>query len=455
MRSILIFLIAALGSGCAASDHTRSGDRSPMVVILGVTVIDGTGSAPAHDMAVVIEGDRIRAVARADGFVPAADALLIDGRGKTVIPGLVGMHDHTHVPGDTFTGDVAADLWLAGGVTTVMTAGSASPQEEIALAAKIADGSRSGPQIVPSAPYVTGPGGNGPMEKPADAEAARTFVREWHGKGVTWFKIYRHIEPTIARAIIDEAHRLGAKVTGHLCSLTFAEAAKMGIDGIEHGLVSASDFVGDKQPGQCVSASHLIEGLDLDSAEVRRLIATLVDRGVTITSTLPIIEARFAHRPQADERSLAALTPAARARVMQRTAGLERQGSRWSPGTWDKILKFEQLFAAAGGTLLAGPDFGHHIVPGYGNQRGIELLVESGFPVAIAIRIATFNGAQALGMSDRIGRIAKDFEADMVLLDGDLSQDIGAIRRVETVFVNGKAIDPRPLVARAAGRFGG
>lgn len=454
MKLAFFLLIAALASQCAASDEHQTGNGNRKVVIIGATVIDGTGSAPARDMAIVIDGNTIRTVAKADGFLPETGAVIIDARGKTVIPGLVGMHDHTHVPGNTFTGEVAADLWLAGGVTTVMTAGSASPQEEIALASEIATGRRPGPQIVPSAPYVSGAGGNGPMEKPPGADAARAFVRKWHDKGVAWFKLYRHTEPAIARAIIAEAHLVGAKVTGHLCSLTFAEAAAMGIDGIEHGLISASDFVEGKQEGQCVSGSHLIEELDLESPAVQDLISTLVARGVTITSTLPIIESQFAHRPQADERSLAALTPAARERVLRRSAELNGQDSRWSRRTWEKIMRFERLFAEAGGTLLAGPDFGRHIVPGYGNQRGIELLVEAGFPVTAAVRIGTFNGAQALGMSDRIGRIAPGYEADLVLLNGDLSQDIGVIRNVDLVFANGNAVEPQILIERAAGRFG-
>lgn len=428
----------------------------PRTAVVGVTVIDGTGAPPRADMAVLIEGDRIAAVVPRRDFAPPAGAKIVDGTGKTTIPGFVGMHDHTHVPGNTFTGEVAAGLWIAGGVTTVMTAGSAEPERELALAREIAQGERIGPEILPSAPYISGPGGSPAMTMPADAAAARAFVRDWSKRGVQWFKLYRYTEPAIAAAVIDEAHRQGRRVTGHLCSITFAEAAAMGIDGIEHGLTSATDLVPDKEPGSCRSAVPLLDALDLDSPEVSRLIATLVAQDVTLTSTLAILEGRFADRPQGDARSLAMLTPAARDRLAAHRAQLEADAAttRWTSAVWEKILAFERRFVAAGGTLLTGPDFGRHVVPGFGNQRGFELLVEAGFTVPQAIRIATLNGAEALGLSDRIGRIAPGYEADLVLIDGDPARDARDIRKVETVFVNGQAITPAPLIEAARGRFG-
>ncbi|QIG79689.1 amidohydrolase family protein [Stakelama tenebrarum] len=450
-RALACMLMSIGVPACAQGDA-----RPARLAVVGATVIDGTGAPPRADMAIVIEGGRIAAVLPRADFTPVPGTELIDGAGKTLIPGFVGMHDHTHVPGNTFTGDVAAGLWIAGGVTTVMTAGSAETELEIALARQVAEGKRIGPEIVASAPYIGGPGDSPAMFHPANEAEARGFVRDWSRRGTRWFKLYRHTEPVIAAAVIDEAHRHGGRVTGHLCSITLAEAAAMGIDGIEHGLSSAGDLVSGKAPGACRSAVPLLDSLDIDGPEISALIAALVDHDVTLTSTLAILESRFAHRPQGDARSLAVLSPAARERLVAYRERLKENAAttNWTPATWDNIRMFERRFVAAGGRLLTGPDFGRNVVPGFGNQRGFELLVEAGFTVPQAIRIATSNGAEALGFDDRIGRIVQGYEADLVLIDGDLARDASAIRDVDTVFVNGQAIAPDPLIEAAQGRFG-
>lgn len=220
-----------------------------VLALVGVTVIDGTGRAPEPERTVLVERGRIVSVGPVDAVRIPGNARVLRLPGRTVIPGLVGMHDHTHMPGVTFMGYTAPRLWLASGVTTVQTAGSAEPEAELALARAVEAGEAVGPTLFPTAPYVTGSGGNGPMPKPATEEEARAFVRRWSDVGATWFKLYRHVEPHIAAAVIDEAHVQGRKVTGHLCSLTFREAALMGIDSIEHGLIAASDFVVDKPAG--------------------------------------------------------------------------------------------------------------------------------------------------------------------------------------------------------------
>ena len=299
--------------------------NAPAIALVGVDVIDGSGGAVLRNQTVVIEHGRIAGVGPADAAQVPSGAEVLRLKGHTVIPGLVGMHDHTHMPGLTFMGYTASRLWLASGVTTVQTAGSAEPDAERALALAIEAGEEVGPTIFPTAHYITGPEGNGPMSKPGTEEAARALVRAWTRDGATWFKLYRHVEPHIAAAVIDEAHALGRKVTGHLCSLTFREAAQMGIDSIEHGLIAASDFVADKPPGACVSTRSAVADLDLGDPRVADLIGLLIRESVTLTSTLAIIESHFPHRPQGDERSLALMTPAWRQQYEERQTRLGRR----------------------------------------------------------------------------------------------------------------------------------
>ena len=194
----------------------------------------------------------------------------------------------------------------------------------------------------------------------------------------------------------------------------------------------------------------------MEGEAVQAVIAALVREGVTMTSTLAILESRFAHRPQADARSLVLMTPRLREQTEARRrdmAGAPASTS-WTPELWARILAFERAFVRAGGTLLMGPDPGRHVLPGHGNQRGFELLVEAGFPVAEAIRIATSNGAAALGLDHRTGRVAPGLEADLVILDGNLAADPAVIRAVEQVFSNGRPYLPGPLTEPVIGRFG-
>lgn len=455
---------AASGSGAPTSSHAAHSEQvrrymsydSPAIALVRVDVLDGSGGAARRDQTVLIERGRIAAIGRSGSVAIPEGTRVLDLAGRTVIPGLVGMHDHTHMPGVTFMGDTASRLWLASGVTTVQTAGSAEPESEAALARAIDAGEAAGPTIFPTAPYMTGADGNGPMAKPGTAEEAREFVREWSRRGATWFKLYRHIRPEIAAAVIDEAHAHGRRVTGHLCSLTFREAALMGIDSIEHGLVASSDFTRDKPVGECVSTRRASADLELSDPRVIALVDLLVQEEVTLTSTLAISETHFPHRPQADERTLALMAPGWRQRYQQRQRRLaeEAADATMSPRLFAKFMAFERMFAEAGGRLVMGPDPGRHVLPGYGNQRGFELLVEAGFTVPEAIRIATANGADALGVGHRIGRVAEGHVADLVVLDGDLVAEPAVIRNVEIVFKAGIGFDPHRLVADLAGRIG-
>ena len=348
-----------------------------------------------------------------------------------------------------------ARLNLAAGVTTIQTAGSAAAKEEIQLALDIEEGRAPGPRIVPSAPYITGPGGNAVMEQPASAEAAVAFVDTWTQAGAEWFKLYRHTTPDIARAVIDAAHRRGARVTAHPCTLTFGQLADMGIDRIEHGLLSMTDFHTPRSPNTCPPdrLSRLTE-LDLDSPPVQTLLTKLAARGVALTSTLAISESHFAHRPQGDARSLRTLSPERLEAYERRQQKLKEGTSTFTPALFRKILAFELAFVKSGGLLVAGPDTGRHVLPGFGDQRNFELLVEAGFEPAQAIRVMTSNGASALGLGDEIGTIAAGMEADMVVLNGDLAANPEVIRQVEYVFKSGRAFDPRSLLAEVDGLVG-
>lgn len=426
------------------------------ILLTNVTVLAGDGGPALENHWVLVDGDSIEAIGPMEQVPSGNGRLTLDLPGHTVIPGLIGMHNHTHMPGNRLLGHTAPRLYLAGGVTTIATAGAADPIGELELALLIERGEIPGPTIFASAPYITGPGGNPPMDKPETREAVQRFVEEWAGRGVSWFKIYRHTDPAIAAMLIEEAHARGVKVTGHLCSISYADAARMGFDSLEHGLSAASDFVADRPAGECRPTRASLRYVRLDSDQVNGLIDVLVENDVTITSTLAILETAFAHRPQADDRSLEALSPswaeASKARQVQLAESAETSSS--TPEIWALFTGFERRFVAAGGRLVAGPDTGRHILPGYGDQRNFELLVEAGFSTPDVVRIMTFNGAETLGIEQSVGRIAPGQRADLVVLEGDLRADPSMIRNVRIVFNEGLGFDPASLIQEVKGRVG-
>jgi imidazolonepropionase-like amidohydrolase len=441
----------------------------PRIAITHVRVIDGTGAAPKDDQTVVLQDGRIASV-RTRGEVPK-DATVIDGHGKTLIPGLVGMHDHMFYPAPRVNpgaqdalypeqGSSFPKLYLAGGVTTIRTTGSTEPYTDLALKYGIDAGTLVGPKMHTTGPYLEGKGSFTPqLHELADADDARATVDYWIGEGATSFKAYMHITRAELAAAIAAAHAHGIKVTGHLCSIGFTEAVALGIDNLEHGLVVDTEFFSGKTPDVCPDprkAATELATMSIDDPRLQQLITLLIDKHVAVTSTLPVFETFVPGRAPVNARVLDAMLPEARAEYLKtRDATAKKTDSPW-PKLFKLEQQFERAFVRRGGTLLTGLDptgYGG-VIAGYGDQRGVELLVEAGFTPVEAIRIATLNGARFLGADQEIGSIAAGKAADLVLLDGDPSHDIHAIEHIALVFKDGVGYDPVKLVDAAKGTVG-
>ena len=253
--------------------------------------------------------------------------------------------------------------------------------------------------------------------------------------------------------MIDGAHKRGLKVTGHLCSITYREAAELGIDNIEHGFVLATEFNPEKKPDVCPPTTEQSRAAFLaltpESPAVQELFQLLIQHHVAITSTLPVMEAYSSDRPALQDRVLEVLSPQAQAGYL--TQRVQQPVTR----SLNKEMELERAFAKAGGTLLAGPDptgIGG-VVAGFGDQREVELLVEAGFTPLEAIHIATENGARFL-QEDRIGTLAPGKRADLVVVRGDPSSKIADIEAVEIVFKDGVGYDPTKLLHSVRGQVG-
>jgi len=445
--------------------------EAPVFALTHVRVIDGTGAAPKDDQTIVVSDGKIQSVEPSSSAKVPANAQTMDLTGYTVLPGLVGMHNHMFFPmGGTppMYSDMGSSfprLYLANGVTTIRTTGSVAPYTDLEIKKLIDAGRMIGPKMHITAPYLEGNGSFTPvMHTLADANDARRMVNFWADQGATSFKAYMNITRDELRAAVEEAHKRGLKVTGHLCSIGYKEAAEIGIDNLEHGLMADSEFVSNKQPDQCpqgVSAS--LRQLDLTSVPVQEMIRFLVAKNVAITSTLPVFEAGSAPLSQngigaasalLNPRVLAVMSTDARVRYLQARARVPAQGDYVA--LLRKAMDFERAFVQAGGLLIAGldPTGNGGIVAGFGDLREIELLVEAGFTPVEAIRIATLNGAKFLGEDARIGSIATGKQADLMVVKGNPAANMNDIEKVEIVFKDGVGYDSEKLIQSVQGLVG-
>ena len=436
-----------------------------LVALTNVTVIDGTGAAARTGQTIVIKAGSIQSVGDAGSAKIPPGARTMDMTGRTVMPGYVMLHEHLFYPsggGAIYNeqGYSFPRLYLAGGVTTMRTAGNMAGYADLNIKKAIDAGTMAGPTIDVTAPYLEGPGLPIPQVKALrDAADARKMVNYWADEGATSFKAYMHITRDELGAAAQEAHKRGLKITGHLCSVTFREAASLGIDDLEHGFVVASDFVPDKKPDECPAGNAVqrsIAALDVNGAGPRDLIADLVKRRVAITSTLTVFETFVASQPSAPAKALDAMLPEARRQYEQTRATLARS----TDSTWTVLLRkemqLEKMFADAGGLLVVGTDptgFGG-VVAGYSNQRALELLVQAGFSPVAAVKIATLNGARYLGRDAKIGSIAAGKQADLIVVRGDPSTKIEDVENVEIVFKQGVGYDSPKIFESVKGRVG-
>jgi imidazolonepropionase-like amidohydrolase len=471
-----LLLMMASGAMAQVKDGVKPfiKEDAPVLALNHVRVIDGTGAAPMEDQRIDIENGKITRVQSAklrNAYPP--NAKILDLTGKTVMPGIVGMHEHLFypTPGDgpghpQLYGEMAESaprLYLAGGVTTARTTGSVEPYTDLALKAAIDAGETPGPKLLITGPYLEGTPSLGPqlhsLNGPEDA--ART-VDYWAEEGVHDYKAYMHITVDELKAAIDHAHARGLKVTGHLCSVGFTKAAELGIDDLEHGLIADTEFVPGKQEDVCPgrkAAEATMNSLDIDGPPMQAMIRTLVEHHVAVTSTLAIFESIVPNRPPLEREQAVKQEMATEAWSDFATTRAEI-AERGESSNWLALLKkemqFERSFVKAGGLLLAGCDptgYGG-ILPGFGDQRGMELLVEAGFTPVEAIHIATQNGAIYLGQQEHIGSVAEGRAADLVVLDGNPAAKIEDVEKVETVFKDGVGYDPEKLRASVAGMVG-
>jgi hypothetical protein len=447
---------------------------APVFVLNHVRVIDGTGAAAQDDQSVVIANGKIQSMGAAGSAQVPEGAPQFDKTGYTIIPGLVGMHDHLYYtdsisvqrvggrigePG-LFIAEIpytAPRLYLAAGVTTMRTTGSLEPYTDLKVKSRIDANLMPGPSIDATAPYLEGaPTIFAQMHELTGPDDAKRLVEYWAAEGMTSYKAYMNITREELRVAIETAHAHNLKLTGHLCSVTWPEAVALGIDDLEHGPVFAdTEFVTDKKLDTCPQGGAAAWAKqDVNGAPVQELLHNLISHHVAVTSTLPVFEAGVPGRPKLQRRTLDAMSAESAQSYLTSRAGIPLDSPMTS--LMRKEMDFEAAFVKAGGLLLGGPDPTGNggVLPGFGDQREIELLVEAGLTPLQAIQVLTQNGAIYLGQQDRIGTLAPGKQADLVLIKGDPSKNIDDIENVETVFKAGVGYDSKKLIDSVRGQVG-
>jgi len=466
LYTLLFFLLATTALSQEYSNAVKPyvSMTDGLVALTHAKVIDGTGGAIKTDQTLVFKDGIITYIGPAASTSVPLGAKVIDCTGKTIIPGLVMLHEHLFYP-KSFDGNFSVAqmtwsfprLYLAGGVTTMRTAGSIEPQTDLNIKEWIKQGRMLGPKMDVTSPFIERPGTPVPeLGTIKSSEEAEEMVNYWAARGITSFKVYQNVTKEDLDKVVKAAHAKGLKVTGHICSVTYREAAEIGIDNIEHGFFQASDFVDDKVENFCPAFKRgsSLSDLPEDSEAMQSLIDYLIEQNVAITSTLPVFEP-YTDREIVPGNGLEAMSPEIQEKLKAQHERVQgRDGN--SIKNFKKQMAWEKKFYEAGGHLVVGtdPTGAGRTVAGYGNMRLMELLIEAGYSLTDAIKIASLDGARYLEQDSEIGSLEIGKRADIVLINGDLEADMANIRKIELVFKDGVGFDSPAIFKSMKGKVG-
>jgi imidazolonepropionase-like amidohydrolase len=408
-------------------------------VLVGPTLIDGTGDPPKPNAVIIINGNKIVAVTNETGYHDhyyspinneTARVNILNLRGKYVIPGLFDMHAHVAgVRKNSYNqnfSETALDMLLDYGVTTIRNPGGPTNQS-IALKHNVSEGYIEGPEIFTAGRLLNGPQIAIPfVEKQiSNEEEVREEVRHQAAAGVDYVKLYVGLPANLVKAAIDEAHSQGIRVIGHLYMTSWTDAANSGIDALTHGVPVNPSLLpsGDKREqflengGGPFDHFLWLDLVDLNSTEIKEMIHALVENDIPVDPTLSIYEAML----KDDDDGFSNLQNQLR---------------------WAKVLELTKIMYDNGVQILSGSDIPNlGLIPGASLHNELELLPEAGINPLEVIEIATNNGAKALGIDDIVGTIQPEKQADMIVLSSNPLQNISNTKEIEAVIVDGRFAD--------------
>jgi cytosine/adenosine deaminase-related metal-dependent hydrolase len=409
------------------------------IVFRNVRVFDSRNARLLDPADVYVQGGRIAALYEV-GSTARADVVEIDGNGRVLSPALFDMHTHE--------GPWNAVLQIAGGVTTSrdMGADNATLAE---LAAGIDRSEVIGPRIA-RAGFIEGksefssPGGFAA----ASLEDAKDAI-DWYAQhGYRQIKIYNSFRPEWVEPTAAYAHQRGLRVSGHVPAFMRAEdVVRAGYDEIQHiNQVMLNFLVKPTDDTRTLTRFYLMtehaRDIDIDSPQVREFLKLLKERGTTIDNTAAVFEGMFLQRQGQTHPgfvSVAANLPTGLQRSLRTNSmNVNDKNARQYRESWQRVLQFIGRMHEAGIPFVAGTDG----MAGFTLHRELELYVQAGLTPAEALQVATWNGAKYTGLLDQLGSIERGKRADLILIDGDPTQDISAIRKISLVMKDGVVFYP-------------
>ena len=455
LSRLLPIIAAALAA--AACGTARCPD---CLVLHDVTVIDGLGHPPVPHRTVVVRAGLIDGVYDAEGYRPPPEADVRDLAGRFVLPGFIDAHAHVTVlppaPGgglaladhmDRGASEETLRTLLAFGVTSVRNPAAPLPDGPV-LRDGVASGAVLGPTIRTAGPAIHA---RRPDRTPHDAASVRAEVRRQAAAGVDYIKVYASMTPDLLAAVVDEAHRQGLEVVGHLQQTTWTEAARLGIDHVTHGAPWSAAYLPDSlreaYTGSMLGRLDWLAGVDLDGPEVAETVRALAEAGVTVDPTLVAYHTKF----WGDDARYLADPDSVYAPALVRDDW--RRGTYvddWTAADfarakrlWPVVLGLTRRLWEGGVTLAVGSDLPNPwVVPGASFHDEVLLLHDAGIPALDVLRMATYNGAVVLGLADRTGSVEVGKEADLVVLTADPVADLANTRSVESVVLDGRVLLP-------------
>ena len=447
MTSLKLILFLFLGYSINGYSQSKSKfviHDQPEIIFQNARVVDVKKGIVLEGYSVLVSNGKIISIEKTGKLSAPKTAKVIDLTGKTILPGLVMLHEHMNYNNGAavwqFQPVSFPKLFLAAGVTTLRTAGAENPMYDLNLKRQIDSGFLVGPRM-----FVTGPmfndlsGGFLGDFIISNYEEGRKATAFWAEKGCTSFKVYSDISREALRGVIDEAHARGLIVTGHLGRMSCTEAANLGIDNIEHSF------------GSCSADLNLpwdtTWNIKPEQKEAKELIKLLIEKNIVLTIT------PFSDSDYRNPAMLEYLSTDERKRV----EGYLKNPPPFMPKEVnDKQLRpLERLFIKSGGRVLLGADAADcGLLPGFQDHNAMVSMVKAGWTPLEVIRIATIDGATFLKANNVLGSIDVGKNADLLIVSGKPDQNIGDIRNVEIVFRNGIGYDSKALRESVKGLVG-
>lgn len=465
--SILRILIAALflsGSFVAAQSPAPSLAPNQHYFVKTKLVINPKDNQKIENAVMEISGGKILRIGRANDFIISADAQVFDFSDKFIIPGLIDTHAHlyTYLTFGHSTNDVLPYLFIAGGVTSILSPGSSNPEGDIALKNKIDSGRAVGPRMFLAGEYIDMEPLHVPWIEAVKTEAeAHAKIDMWISRGASAVKVYASMRGDLMRSVIAYAHQRGARVNGHIEMTSWTEAVEMGIDNLHHGIYAMAEVMPQDIPPQAIGMVNFapaeydkyyqaIVDADLKSAKFQNLFRLAAESKVVFVPTVVALEP-----PDANKDFMTQQQPFYAADAWKKVEGrFNAEKKKYALLLAQKNVEFVREANRAGVMLSTGTDLTNlQILPGWSLYREMELFAEAGMTPMEILKSATYNGAWAIGRTDLIGSLEAGKAADFVVLNANPLDNVSNVRQIFRVAKNGTIYNPEDVRKPVKGKI--